>query len=686
MPAESHTTLTPDTPVRYLKGVGPKTAERFEKLGILTLSDLLCHYPRRYLDFSKPYSIAEAPADTECVVKAEVFAKPGGRILPGGRRMERITAGDDVSSLEITWFNNPYAAQKLELGQEYYFQGIVTGGMLRRQMVNPQVRTDAQVKSSPFEAVYPQTEGLTSSAIAKCVRQLLPHAELLPDPLPPEMLKKYRLLSKADAVRAIHCPATEEEAFAARRRLIYEELLVLQLGIGRMKNHGAASTGAPMKKADASPFWESLPFSPTGAQRRAVEEILTDMSGETSMNRLLQGDVGSGKTLVAAAAIWACIRAGYQAALLAPTEILASQHAENLNRLLSPFGMRVALLTGGMKAAARRTTLAAIRDDEADLIVGTHAILSEGVEFARLGLAVVDEQHRFGVRQRGLLAEKAANPHLLVMSATPIPRTLGLLMYGDLDISILDELPPGRKPVKTRCITGKKRADLYGFLDREIDSGRQVYIVCPAIEDAGGSGLNAVKSYYEDIAKAYLPDRRVGLMHGKLKPKEKAEVMDDFKSGRLDALVSTTVIEVVVDVPNATVMVIENAERYGLSALHQLRGRVGRGAAESWCFLVSDNASESVQKRLKFLCSTSDGFAVAQYDLETRGPGDFFGSRQHGLPTLQIADLMNDTRTLHAAQSEAVALLAEDPLLERPEHALLARQVEQMFDKAGAMN
>ena len=686
MPAELHTTLTPDTPVRYLKGVGPKTAERFEKLGILTLSDLLCHYPRRYLDFSKPYSIAEAPSDTECVVKAEVFAKPGGRILPGGRRMERITAGDDVSSLEITWFNNPYAAQKLELGQEYYFQGIVTGGMLRRQMVNPQVRTDAQVKSSPFEAVYPQTEGLTSSAIAKCVRQLLPHAELLPDPLPSEMLKKYRLLSKADAVRAIHCPATEEEAFAARRRLIYEELLVLQLGIGRMKNHGAASTGAPMKKADASPFWESLPFSPTGAQRRAVEEILTDMSGETSMNRLLQGDVGSGKTLVAAAAIWACIRAGYQAALLAPTEILASQHAENLNRLLSPFGMRVALLTGGMKAAARRTTLAAIRDDEADLIVGTHAILSEGVEFARLGLAVVDEQHRFGVRQRGLLAEKAANPHLLVMSATPIPRTLGLLMYGDLDISILDELPPGRKPVKTRCITGKKRADLYGFLDREIDSGRQVYIVCPAIEDAGGSGLNAVKSYYEDIAKAYLPDRRVGLMHGKLKPKEKAEVMDDFKSGRLDALVSTTVIEVGVDVPNATVMVIENAERYGLSALHQLRGRVGRGAAESWCFLVSDNASESVQKRLKFLCSTSDGFAVAQYDLETRGPGDFFGSRQHGLPTLQIADLMNDTRTLHAAQSEAVALLAEDPLLERPEHALLARQVEQMFDKAGAMN
>ena len=686
MPAEHHTTLTPDTPVRYLKGVGPKTAERFEKLGIVTLADLLCHYPRRYIDFSRPYSIAEAPPDTECVVKAEVFAKPAGRILPGGRRMERITAGDDVSSLEITWFNNPYATQKLELGQEYYFEGIVTGGMLRRQMVNPQVRTAAQITAAPFEAVYPQTEGLSSTVIAKCIRQLLPHAELLPDPLPEEMLKKYRLLSKADAVRAIHCPATEEEAFAARRRLIYEELLVLQLGIGRMKNRGSASTGAPMQRLDPAPFWASLPFSPTGAQRRAVDEILTDLSGSTSMNRLLQGDVGSGKTLVAAAAIWACICSGYQAALLAPTEILAAQHAENLNRMLAPFGMRVALLTGGMKAAARRTTLAAIRSDEADLVVGTHAILSEGVEFARLGLAVVDEQHRFGVRQRGMLAEKAANPHLLVMSATPIPRTLGLLIYGDLDISILDELPPGRKPVKTRCITGKKRRDLYGFLDREIGAGRQVYIVCPAIEDTPDGGLNAVKSYYEDIAKALLPDRRVGLMHGKLKPKEKAAVMDDFKAGRLDALVSTTVIEVGVDVPNATVMVIENAERYGLSALHQLRGRVGRGAAESWCFLVSDNTAESVQKRLRFLCSTSDGFAVAQFDLETRGPGDFFGSRQHGLPTLQIADLMNDTRTLHAAQAEATALLAADPLLEAPEHSLLAAQVEQMFTKAGAMN
>lgn len=686
MPEENCSTLAPDTPVRYLKGVGPKTAQRFEKLGILTLADLLCHYPRRYVDFTQPYSIAQAPAETECVVKAEVYAKLGGRMLPGGRQMERLTAGDGVSTLEVTWFNNPYAIKKLEIGQEYFFQGLLTGGMLRRQMVNPQVRTAAQITAAPLEAVYPQTEGLSSTVIARCIQQLLPHAELLADPLPAEMRRKYRLPDKADAVRAIHCPASPEQAAAARRRLIYEELLVLQLGIGCMKSRGAADTGAPMRLIDPAPFWDSLPFAPTGAQRRAVTEILADMSGQHAMNRLLQGDVGSGKTLVAAAAIWACIRSGYQAALLAPTEILATQHAESLNRMLAPFGMRVALLTGGMKAAARRTTLAAIRDDQADCVVGTHAILGGGVEFARLGLAVIDEQHRFGVRQRGMLAEKAVNPHLLVMSATPIPRTLGLLIYGDLDISLLDELPPGRTPVKTRAITGKKREDLYHFLDTEIGRGRQVYLVCPAIEDSPDAALKAVKGYYEQVAKPLLPNRRVGLMHGKLKPKEKAAVMQDFKEGKLDALVSTTVIEVGVDVPNASVMVIENAERYGLSALHQLRGRVGRGAAESWCFLVSDHEGEAVRQRLHFLCTTTDGFAVAQYDLENRGPGDFFGSRQHGLPSLQIADLMNDTRTLHAAQAEAADILAQDPQLTAPDHTLLRTQVQQMFDKAGAMN
>ena len=672
--------------VQFLKGVGPAFAKKFEKLGILTIRDLLLCYPRKYIDYTQPYTVVSAPYDVECCVRATVLQKEPARRVKGGRVMNRVLAADDSGILALSWFNAPYAADKLEVGETYYFEGRIGGALTRRELLHPLVRTEAQVADCPFVAVYPGTDGLPASRHASCAHAALAFADQLVDPLPPELLTRYRMPAKAQAVRGIHAPKNADDLAAARRRLIFEELYLLQIGIFLLRSHGRRKTSAPMHPLDLGPFWRSLPYPPTGAQKRSTEEILADLCGDVPMNRLLQGDVGSGKTLVAAAAIWACIRAGYQAALLAPTEILAAQHAEGLNRLLAPFGMRVALLTGGMKAAARRTTLAAIRKDEADLVVGTHALMSEGVEFARLGLAVIDEQHRFGVRQRGALAEKAANPHLLVMSATPIPRTLGLLIYGDLDISVLDELPPGRTPVKTRCITGKRRQDLYRFLDSEIDKGRQVYLVCPAIEDVPDGGLNAVKTYYEDIAKTLLPDRRVGLMHGKLKPKEKAAVMEDFKAGRLDALVSTTVIEVGVDVPNASVMVIENAERYGLSALHQLRGRVGRGAAESWCFLVSDNTSEAVQKRLKFLCSTTDGFAVAQYDLETRGPGDFFGSRQHGLPTLQIADLMNDTRTLHAAQSEAAALLAADPLLESPAHALLAAQVQQMFDKAGPMN
>lgn len=509
----------------------------------------------------------------------------------------------------------------------------------------------------------------------------------LADPLPPELLTRYRMPTKAQAVRSIHAPRDADDLAGARRRLIFEELYMLQIGIFLLRSHGRRKTSAPMHERDLAPFWGSLPYPPTGAQKRSTEEIIADLCGEVPMNRLLQGDVGSGKTLVAAAAIWFAVQNGWQSAMLAPTEILARQHAATLADRLEPFGVNVTLLVGGMKAKEKRVALEAIADGRAGLVVGTHAVLTDTVEFKNLGLAIVDEQHRFGVRQRGLLAGKAQSPHLLVMSATPIPRTLGLLMYGDLDISVLDELPPGRKPIKTWYITGKKRRDMYGFIEKQIAAGHQAYVVCPAIEENEmDSGMQAVKKYYTETVCPLLPNRRIGLLHGKMKPKEKDDVMLKFKAGELDVLVSTTVIEVGVDVPNATVMVIENAERYGLSALHQLRGRVGRGAAESWCFLVSDNASESVQKRLKFLCSTSDGFAVAQYDLETRGPGDFFGSRQHGLPTLQIADLMNDTRTLHAAQSEAVALLAEDPLLERPEHALLARQVEQMFDKAGAMN
>ena len=674
----------PETNIQYLKGVGPSYAKRFAKLGIQTLGDLLAHYPRKYIDYTHPYPVAEAPFDLECCVKAEVVSKEGTRRIPGGRTLTRVLACDESGSLSLTWFNMPYAADKLQVGECYFFEGRVGGTMLRRDMVNPLIRTELQVEAAPLAPVYRATEGLASSYIAKCVRTALESVESLPEPLPAALLEKYRLPGKMEAVRSIHLPASAEAAAGARRRLIFEELLTLQLGIFLLRGRSSKETSAPMQQADPTPFFESLPFSPTNAQRRAAREICQDMTGSAPMNRLLQGDVGSGKTLVAAAAIYCARQNGYQSALMAPTEILARQHARSLADMLEPFGIAVTLLTGGMKAAEKRRALEAIADGRAGLVVGTHAVLTDTVRFARLGLAVVDEQHRFGVRQRGLLAGKARQPHLLVMSATPIPRTLGLLLYGDLDISILDELPPGRTPVKTWFITGKKRADMYAWLEKQLEAGHQAYIVCPAIEEnEADSGLQSVKKYYEETARALLPGRRVGLMHGRLKAAEKNTVMEDFKSGALDVLVSTTVIEVGVDVPNATVMVIENAERFGLSALHQLRGRVGRGSAESCCILISDNENESVRERLRFLCRTPDGFEVARYDLEHRGPGDFFGQAQHGLPTLRMADLMTDTRTLRVAQDEAKALLDADPSLTDPAHRALSDEVERLFSTAG---
>ena len=660
--------------IQYLKGVGPAYAKKFAKLGIYTIRDLLLHYPRRYIDYSQPYTVVSAPFDADCCVKATVLQRDPDRRIKGGRMLSHVLAGDDTGMLALSWFNAPYAAEKLEPGTEYYFEGRVGGMMTRREILHPLVRTEAQVAAAPLLPVYGSTEGLPAARLTRCAQLALEYVAQLDDPLPPELLTRYRMPPKADAA-------------AARRRLIFEELYILQLGIFLMRGHGRKITGAPMRELDLAPFWRSLPYAPTGAQRRSAEEICHDLCGQTPMNRLLQGDVGSGKTLVAAAAIWFAAQNGWQSAMLAPTEILARQHAANLADRLEPFGVNVTLLVGGMKAAEKRVALAAIADGRAGLVVGTHAVLTDSVVFKNLGLAIVDEQHRFGVRQRGILAGKANNPHLLVMSATPIPRTLGLLMYGDLDISILDELPPGRKPIKTWFITGKKRRDMYGFLEKQIAAGHQVYIVCPAIEENEmDSDMKAVKQYYEQVACPLLPGRRIGLLHGKMKPKDKDEVMQQFKAGELDVLVSTTVIEVGVDVPNATVMVIENAERFGLSALHQLRGRVGRGAANSCCILISDNEGEAVRQRLHFLCRTSDGFAVAKYDLETRGPGDFFGEAQHGLPTLHVADLVQDTRTLTVAQQEAKALLALDPNLAKPEHKALSDEVERLFATAGAMN
>ena len=680
------------TPLRELKGVGEKTEKLFQKIGITTAEELLRYYPRTYDIYEEPVEIASAEEDKTVSIRATIAT---GIYINQIRNLQVLTTtvADASGRLPVAWFNAPYLRGTLKKGSVFILRGKIIRKKGRPQMEHPEIFTPAAYEEiiHSMQPVYGLTKGLSNKMITKLVHQILDTRPLHGEYLPEEIRERYQLADANYAIRTVHFPKNMQELLTARKRLVFDEFLLFVLAIQLLKEKTEEAPNTfPMK-----PVWtteeiiEGLPYDLTGAQKNVWHEIERDLSGHKLMSRLVQGDVGSGKTVIAFLAMVLSAENGFQSALMVPTEVLANQHYEGFLRLMEEQNIascHPVLLTGSTTARQKREIYQKIADGEVNVIIGTHALIQEKVEYKNLGLVITDEQHRFGVRQREALTTRGNPPHVLVMSATPIPRTLGLLMYGDLDISILDELPPGRKPVKTRCITGKKRADLYGFLDREIGAGRQVYIVCPAIEDAGGSGLNAVKSYYEDIAKALLPDRRVGLMHGRLKPKEKAEVMEDFKAGRLDALVSTTVIEVGVDVPNATVMVIENAERYGLSALHQLRGRVGRGAAESWCFLVSDNASESVQKRLRFLCSTSDGFAVAQYDLETRGPGDFFGSRQHGLPTLQVADLMNDTRTLHAAQSEAAALLAADPLLERPEHALLAHQVEQMFDQAGAMN
>ncbi|MEG2434782.1 MAG: ATP-dependent DNA helicase RecG [Ruthenibacterium sp.] len=671
--------------IQYLKGVGEKRAAQLKKLGITTVDDLLAYYPRDYVDYSRPYPLASAPYDVKCVVKATVYGIGGTMRVRGGTEMRKVTAGDETASLIITYFNNPYIVQKLETDREYCFFGKIGGSFACREMVSPAMLTVAAATATPLVAIYPQTAGINSLFLSKGVRAAFATAPVIPEPLPAWMRTKYKLCGKTEALQKIHFPQNNDDVHEARRRLIFEELLALQLGLLLLRHRDLSLTGARMHAVDMTPFWTSLPFSPTGAQARATDEILTDFIKTAPMNRLLQGDVGSGKTLVAAAGIYAAAQNGYQSVLMAPTEILAVQHANTLEAMLSPLGIRTVLLTGSVKGAAKKAVLRAIAQGEADLIIGTHAVLSAGVEYAKLGFAVTDEQHRFGVRQRSMLAAKADHPHLLVMSATPIPRTLGLLLFGDLDISVLDELPPGRTPVKTYAITGKKRADMYGFLRNQLALGRQGYIVCPLI-DEGESDLHAVTAYYENIAKPLLNGYRIGLMHGKLKAADKAAVMAAFKAGDLDVLVSTTVIEVGVDVPNASVMVIENAERYGLSALHQLRGRVGRGTADASCILISDHAGEAVRNRLRFLCHTTDGFEVAKYDLETRGPGDFFGNRQHGLPTLHIADLMADSRALYAAQQEAAALIAADPTLSAPESAPLRTMAEALFAEDTALN
>ena len=673
--------LTIDSDIRYVKGVGEKRAQLFGKLGAGSVGALLRLYPRSYEDWSRPYSIAQAPFNEVCCVKATVAAPVKEHRIRAGMVLYRTQATDGESLLQITLFNNRFAASALQEGEAYLFFGKITGTARKREMSAPEIRR-ASVGQG-IHPVYPQTQGLSTKMIEMAVGQAFRGlGDSLADPLPTPLRQAYSLCHLRYALENVHFPESYEALAIARQRLIFEELLTLQLGLLRLRMGTVVKTNLVLGKDESEPFFSLLPFSPTGAQRRAVEEAVRDMKSGKAMNRLLQGDVGSGKTAVAAALCYCAVKNGWQAAMMAPTEILAGQHYRSLSGLLAPAGVRVALLTGSTKAAEKRKIREALAAGEIGLLVGTHSLLQEEVRFSRLGLVVTDEQHRFGVEQRAVLAAKGEQVHMLVMSATPIPRTLALIIYGDLDISVLDELPPGRRQVQTLVMGTGKRERVYAFLKKEMDAGRQAYIVCPLVEEGDG-GLTSAEQYAKTLAEGPFSAYSVGLLHGKLKPKQKEQVMAQFQEGSLSLLVATTVIEVGVDVPNATVMVIENAERFGLSQLHQLRGRVGRGKEQSYCILISDARNEAAVRRLKAMRSTSDGFRIADEDLKLRGPGDFFGQRQHGLPELRIADMAEDVEVLRSAQAAARGILQLDPSLSAPEHEGLRRAVEALFDSVG---
>lgn len=668
--------------IQYLKGVGPAYAKKFAKLSIYTIRDLLLHYPRRYIDYSQPYTVVSAPFDVDCCVKATVLQRDPDRRIKGGRMLSHVLAGDDTGMLALSWFNAPYAAEKLEPGTEYYFEGRVGGMMTRREILHPLVRTEAQVAAAPLLPVYGSTEGLPAARLTRCAQLALEYVAQLDDPLPPELLTRYRMPPKADAVRAIHAPRDAADAAAARRRLIFEELYILQLGIFLMRGHGRKITGAPMRELDLAPFWRSLPYAPTGAQRRSAEEICHDLCGQTPMNRLLQGDVGSGKTLVALMAMLIAVGNGYQACIMAPTEILAEQHLDTIRHFLGDMNVRVELLTGTVKGRRRRDVLEGLVSGKVNILVGTHAVVEDSVRFSRLGLAVIDEQHRFGVAQRARLWRKSINPpHVLVMTATPIPRTLAMTIYGDLDVSVIDELPPGRKPVCTIHKYDNQTVSLYDGIRKQIKAGRQVYFVFPVISESEKSDLKNLEDGYTALCDIF-PECRLSKVHGRMKPAEKDAEMRRFISGETQILVATTVIEVGVNVPNASVMVILDAQRFGLSQLHQLRGRVGRGADQSYCILVTGyKLSAETRKRIDIMCQTNDGFRIAEADLKLRGPGDLEGTQQSGVAfDLKIADIARDGQLVQLARDEAQKIIEADPNCEKPEFGMLWRRLAELRD------
>ena len=677
------------TDIRYIKGVGEARAKSLAKLGVTDLFSLLSYFPRAYEDRRAYKTIAGlTPGEMSCVC-AVVAGEPKLSRIRKGLDLVKLRVVDETGALELTYFNQSYLKTAFRTGDAYVFYGRAEGAPGRPRMVNPLFeREGARQITGRIMPIYPLTAGVSQSMLCKAVEQGLSACiDELPDILPEDVRFTYQLCHTRFAYENIHFPADDEALAAARRRLAFEELFLLALGLHLLRSRRVSVSGKVCRPIDLSPFFASLPFSLTGAQRRAIDDIARDLSAARPMNRLIQGDVGSGKTMVAAAAIYMAAKNGLQCALMAPTEILAEQHYRSLAPLLEPLGIPCALLTASTKAKERRALNEALRTGALSLVIGTHALLSPDVQYQNLGLVVTDEQHRFGVDQRAALSAKGENPHLLVMSATPIPRTLALMIYGDLDVSVLNELPPGRQKIDTFTVPSSYHERIYAFLRRLVAEGRQAYIVCPMVaeNDELPDERKAVTAYAEMLQTDVFPDLRIAPIHGKMKPKEKDAVMRAFAAHELDVLVSTTVIEVGVDVPNAALMLIENAECFGLSQLHQLRGRVGRGQHKSYCVLVSDNKGEENRARLRVMSSTSDGFVIAEEDLKLRGPGDFFGSRQHGLPSLRVADLSCDLALLHETQQAANALLAADPDLSA--HPLLKARVERLFEKsADAMN
>jgi len=674
------------TALQTLPGVGPARAKALSKLGLESAGDLLGYYPRTYEDRTKIYSLSEAPEAEACCICAMVALSPQTSYIRKGLSLTKCRIADATAAADVIFFNQDYVREALTRGESYIFYGRVERTGTHFQLTNPAFEPEDRPRfTGRIMPVYPLTAGISNNLLAGlALRCLESCAQLVPEELPGDIRLKYALAAAEYAVQNIHFPRDEQALSLSRRRLAFEELFTLSCGLSFLRRRRGGTEGTAFPDRAVADFCALLPFPPTNAQRRAMEELHRDLTSGRPMNRLVQGDVGSGKTAVAAFGAWLSHEGGFQTAMMAPTEILARQHFETLSALLSPAGIRVGLLTGAGKPSEKKAVRAALAAGELDLAVGTHALLSRDVAYHNLGLVITDEQHRFGVEQRSALSAKAAGQaHVLVMSATPIPRTLALLIYGDLDVTVIDELPPGRTPVKTYLIGEDKRERMYGFIRKLVGQGRQVYIVCPAVEEGEGAQMKAVTAYARQLQERVFPDLSVSFVHGKLKSKEKEAVMADFASGRLNILVSTTVVEVGVDVPNAALMVIENADRFGLSQLHQLRGRVGRGKWESYCVLVSGNRSPETRERMRFFCSTTDGFRIAEKDLELRGPGDFFGQRQHGLPALRAADFAGDTRLLRQAQEAAEELLQEDPDLSAPLHRPLMAKIRKLFAEDG---